>query len=232
MARSAPPDRFERVIDAATGVFIDLGYRRTQMEDVAAAAGIAKGTLYLYFESKEALFHCALRSADAPRPLPPPARLPVPTPRPGSTLRAIQRGLREERLLPKLTEAIRRGRPRDPRAELEGVLREIYAMLRRRRTGIKLIDRCAHDYPELAGVWFREGRYGLLALLVRYLRPRLQRASLHEAVDVAAVARFVLETVVFWAVHRHWDPSPQPIDEGVAEELVVSVVCNALAGRR
>ncbi len=152
MARSAPPDRFERLIDAATRVFIELGYRRTQMEDIAVAAGIAKGTLYLYFESKEALFHCALQYADAPRPIPPPPKLPVSTPRSGATLRAIQQGLLQERLLPSLAAALRRSRARDPRAELESILRELYATLRRRRTAIKLIDRCAHDYPELAGV--------------------------------------------------------------------------------
>ena len=231
MSRTAPPDRFERVIDAATRVFIELGYRRTQMEDVAKAAGLAKGTLYLYVESKEALFQLALRYADVPRPILAPSRLPVSTPRSGSTLRAIQERLLEERRLPSLSAALGRRGGGDSRAEIEAIVRELYSMLRRSRTGIKLIDRCAHDYPELAAVWFQSGRYGLVELLARYLRSRIRRKLLPEVVDVAGAARFVLETVVFWAVHRHWDPSPQPIDEGVAEELVVALVCNALGGR-
>ena len=55
MARSIPVGRLEHLVDCATSVFIDQGYRRTQMADVADALGVAKGTLYLYVESKEAL---------------------------------------------------------------------------------------------------------------------------------------------------------------------------------
>ena len=37
--------------------FSKKGFDRTRMEDIAAAAGIAKGTLYLYFKDKEGLFY-------------------------------------------------------------------------------------------------------------------------------------------------------------------------------
>src|SRR5262249_60488245 len=77
MARSVPANRIEKLVDCATEVFIDQGYRRTQMEDVAAAVGIAKGTLYLYVDSKEALFDLVARFADGPRPLPNPLKLPI-----------------------------------------------------------------------------------------------------------------------------------------------------------
>ena len=80
MARTIPADRFDQLIDTATQVFIEQGYRRTQMADIAEAMGVAKGTLYLYVESKEALFDLTCRWADAPRPLLRPTVLPVPTP--------------------------------------------------------------------------------------------------------------------------------------------------------
>ena len=68
MARSIPEDRLERLVDVATQVFIEQGYARTQMADVAAALGVAKGTLYGYVESKEALFDVVARYADASQP--------------------------------------------------------------------------------------------------------------------------------------------------------------------
>ena len=68
MARAIPADRFRRLVDCATQVFIERGYAHTQMADVAEAMGIGKGTLYLYVESKEALFDLVLRSADAEHP--------------------------------------------------------------------------------------------------------------------------------------------------------------------
>jgi len=38
----------------------------------------------------------------------------------------------------------------------------------------------------------------------------------------------VLETLVFWAVHRHWDPSPQAVDEGSARRTVLCFLAAAL----
>jgi len=70
VVRRVPTDRIERLIECATEVFIDQGYRRTQMSDVASALGVAKGTLYLYVDSKEALFDLVARYADDLRALP------------------------------------------------------------------------------------------------------------------------------------------------------------------
>jgi len=44
------------ILDVALRLFSQHGYRGTSMEDIAHHAGLGKGTLYLYFESKEALF--------------------------------------------------------------------------------------------------------------------------------------------------------------------------------
>lgn len=48
------------IIDAARRVFAERGYHGTTMRDIAAAAGVATGTLYLYFASKEALYEALL----------------------------------------------------------------------------------------------------------------------------------------------------------------------------
>ena len=106
-------------------------------------------------------------------------------------------------------------------------MRELYTTLSRRRVGIKLVDRCAHDHPELAAVWYGGGREAALALLVDYLEARRRTGRLRTFPDRAVAARMMLETVVFWAVHRHWDPSPQAMDERVAEDTVVGFVLAA-----
>jgi hypothetical protein len=41
--------------------------------------------------------------------------------------------------------------------------------------------------------------------------------------------RVVMETLVFWAVHRHWDPAPKPVDPRAVEETVVQMLVDALA---
>jgi AcrR family transcriptional regulator len=45
---------------AALELFVEKGFAATRLDDVAARAGVAKGTLYLYFRSKEALFKAVI----------------------------------------------------------------------------------------------------------------------------------------------------------------------------
>jgi AcrR family transcriptional regulator len=227
MPRSIPEERFQELIDAATAAFLEQGYRRTQVADVAARLGVAKGSVYTYVESKEALFHAVVRHADRAEPLGVPDTLPVPTPPPGATLEEVRKRVAQYRL-PELGAALTRRRAPHVGPELEAIVRELYGTLSRHRTGIKLLDRCAHDHPELAAAWYSAGRESVLSLLCRYLEDRIRRRRLRPVSDPAVTARIVLETVVFWAVHRHWDPLPQAVSEQAAENAVVEFVVRAL----
>jgi AcrR family transcriptional regulator len=51
-----PEARPDEILSAALEVFGEKGFARTRLEDVAQRAGVCKGTLYLYFPSKEDLF--------------------------------------------------------------------------------------------------------------------------------------------------------------------------------
>jgi AcrR family transcriptional regulator len=228
VARPIPADRFEQLVDAATEVFLEQGYRRTQVADVAERMGVAKGSIYTYVESKEALLDCALRHADHVDRIELPEALPVPTPAPGATLAMAQERLAREGALPALTASLSRERVRDVRAELEAILGELYDALARHRTAIKLLDRCAGEYPELAKLWFHGSREGTLVLLARYLEDRARRGRLRRLGDAAVAARIVLESLAFWAVHRHWDPSPQRVDEESARKTVLAFLRAAL----
>ena len=52
-----PPDeRRRQLLEAATRVFASKGYRSASISDIIAEAGVARGTFYLYFKSKEQVF--------------------------------------------------------------------------------------------------------------------------------------------------------------------------------
>lgn len=53
---TAPEPRVERVLDSAAELLVRWGYQRVTIDDVARHAGIGKGTVYLHFRSKDALF--------------------------------------------------------------------------------------------------------------------------------------------------------------------------------
>jgi AcrR family transcriptional regulator len=59
-------ERPAELMAAALDLFVERGYAATRLDDVAARAGVSKGTLYLYFSSKEELFKAVIRSGIVP----------------------------------------------------------------------------------------------------------------------------------------------------------------------
>jgi AcrR family transcriptional regulator len=55
--------RAPEILDAALGCFAQKGFAATRLDDIAARAGITKGTIYLYFDSKQALFEALARQS-------------------------------------------------------------------------------------------------------------------------------------------------------------------------
>lgn len=60
-------ERPEEILDAALHLFSEKGFSATRMQDVARAAGISKGTLYLYFSNKEAIFYQVVQQRITPQ---------------------------------------------------------------------------------------------------------------------------------------------------------------------
>jgi AcrR family transcriptional regulator len=59
--KSTNPDREQRILNAAALLIVQYGYDKTTVSDIAEAAGISKGAVYLHFESKEALFDALIK---------------------------------------------------------------------------------------------------------------------------------------------------------------------------
>jgi AcrR family transcriptional regulator len=62
----AEPGRREAILAAALDEFSARGFAAARLDDVARRAGVAKGTIYLYFRDKEALFQDLVRSIISP----------------------------------------------------------------------------------------------------------------------------------------------------------------------
>lgn len=54
------------ILDAALSVFTARGFAAARLEDIAARAGVTKGTIYLYYPDKEALFEAVVRATLVP----------------------------------------------------------------------------------------------------------------------------------------------------------------------
>jgi AcrR family transcriptional regulator len=228
MARTIPAHRFEQLADAATDIFIAQGYRRSQMAHVADALGLAKGTLYGYVSGKEALFRFALEHCDRTGPIATPERIPLPEPKPGEILELFDARIEREGAMPLLTAAIQAESADDVRREIAAIVSELYAVLRRNHRGLRMLEACAADHPEIQERWNSRGRAGYRELLAEYLRRRSETGAVQLAAAPAAVARFVIETTTTWAVHIRYDRFPQNIADRDAEAMVVHFVTSGL----
>lgn len=230
MARSIPADRFAAVVDAAARVFITHGYQRTQVQDVADALGLAKGTLYGYAQNKAALFAAAVRFADGHEPVPAPAELPVPAPADGEIAAIVAGRLASEvadlQLVRALTEPADAA-SRDPGSELGGIITDLYRRLARHRVAIKLVDRCAPELPDLAQVWFGTGRRAQVDALTQYLTRQQRSGALVLPGPAPLIARTIVELTALWAVHCHFDPAP-PTSSGSDVDQVDDTIVAAM----
>ena len=59
-------ERPAEILSAALRLFVERGFAATKLEDIARRAGITKGTMYLYFDSKEEIFKAAVRESMVP----------------------------------------------------------------------------------------------------------------------------------------------------------------------
>lgn len=72
MSKLSPPRKRRKearpaeLLAAALELFVDKGFAATRLEDVATRAGVSKGTLYLYYASKEALFKAVVQEGIVP----------------------------------------------------------------------------------------------------------------------------------------------------------------------
>ena len=64
--RRRKASRPSELTTAALDLFVEKGFAATRLDDVAARAGVSKGTLYLYFDSKEALFKAVVEEGIVP----------------------------------------------------------------------------------------------------------------------------------------------------------------------
>ena len=227
MPRKRPEDRLGQLADAALTVFGRAGFRLAQMDDIAAEMGVAKGTLYGYVDSKEALFALALESIMRPASLPPSA-LPVAAPGEAELLARVRDRIAELGALPALQAALDRQAEADVRAELAGVVGELWDLLAATHRGADMIERSARDWPELAEVFYIGFRRDLIARLARYLERGARRGELRPVEHPRITARFVLESVVWFASHRLGDPDSADIDSDLARAEVTGLLITAL----
>ena len=220
--RTRKPGRLTDIAQGARAVFIRQGYRLTQMADVAREAGVSAGALYSYVSGKEALLELAIAetlgqvpAADAPfvatgfRDLGP----------------ALGASLRTVFVWPALEEAI--GKPCFDPDDGGRVLGELFDLVARHRHLIWLLDRCAGEVPELAGLYETAVRGRYIADFTAFVGMAPVGRALPDGA-VAATARALMEMTVWMGMHRTRDRQPPDVGDAEARDAALRIAVAAL----
>jgi AcrR family transcriptional regulator len=206
MPRKTPPGRVQDIARAACEVFIEKGYRRALMTDVAARLEINHALLYRYVESKEALLELAVRYAmDQGADLS--AVAPLATPAPGHVLELVRSWFAVHGTFPALNAALEQGPGDDAAEELAGIIDELYGFIEQNRLLLLLIQSLVIDHPELNGLYVSESKRSHNGKLAAFLSSRASSGALRPISDPEIAAHFLGESIAWFAQHRKADPS-------------------------
>jgi AcrR family transcriptional regulator len=225
--------RLAAIATAALEVFTCDGFSSAQVIDIAKKAGLSVGTLYLYADSKQALFELALQAAapwvDVGREVDL-ATLPQRARGMDATAALLDDAFRQRVHWPILKAALRGTAPHDVDAEIAAVVGELFDLLSRERSMIELLDRCAWELPQLRDVYVERARVPYFGDLARYVERRRGMPSDGRGEHPAAIGRAVVEMVAWMAMHRTREKAALPFDADAARSACIAVACGGLLG--
>lgn len=220
------------MLDAAEQEFSAHGFNGALMTDIASRAGVAPGTIYHYFENKDALLYFVIeRRMRGPEGTPPPTELPMTIPDDDSAAELIDRQLTRLMEYPVLDRARAEIPCADLQLELESIIGELYDGLARFRKLIDIVEISAVDLPEVSDIWFRKGRTVLIDQLTDYINHRVETGMIAPMANPRIAARFLVETCNAFARLRHHDPYPDSVeDEEEVRKTTILMTANSLIG--
>ena len=207
---NTPQDRLAVVAEAAFECISRTGYRRTQMADVAEAAGLSPAALYSYAKGKEGLLTLALLHAHGDVPEGP---LPIKPMTLSEIVAFSEKAISHLARWTTLDKALKADKPPTP-AVLRQIGAEAYALQSANRKGIWLIDRLSLELPEIEIMQATKvhGAFmgDLTKLITRWAAPGI-------VPDVAA--RNAVEMLAWPSMHRHRDAwlKPEASEEEIRE---------------
>jgi AcrR family transcriptional regulator len=213
-----PVRPLHEVADAAVTVFAGKGFRQAGISDVSAELGLSHGALYTYVDSKQALLYLALLRTVRPDAVGS-LTLPVPAPPSAEIVELLDSWMKSQ--APRLR--IDHSREPDTRlaeAELGALIDALYGFIERNYLALNLIEKCATDLPELTQWFFVRRRRASLEWIGDFLRKRIEAGELRPVPDIPAAARYINETIAWFAMHRHGDADSAMLDDDACRATV------------
>ena len=215
-------DRIKTIADAATHLFLQQGYSKTQISHIAKAAGVSVGTIYLDFIGKKEIMHFILKCALAP----------------DFINRNFERPITDELFagieddIVKLFGSIGNdftkhltGHAEDYSLEL--LVSDAFDILSKYEVIFLFIEKNQFDFKFLAE-HYKQYRKRFLETISQYMTAFIERGIVRPLENVKLTTTLIVETLSWWAMDIHYTSFEiQDISPDVAKKLCMDNIISA-----
>lgn len=214
--------RIKSIADAATYLFLQQGYSKTQISHIAKAVGVSVGTIYLDFTGKKEILHFILKC----------------TLEPDFINRNFDRPITDdlfaglENDIVSMFEKISNDFARhllDNAADytLEALILDAFDMLSQYAVGCLFIEKNQFDFPFLAE-HYKQYRKRFLETMTQYMAAFIKRGRVRPLEHLELSTILIIEILSWWAMDvRYTSFETQDIPSGIAKELCLDNILSA-----
>lgn len=187
-------NRMKLIYDAASHLFINKGYARTQMKDIAKEIGLSTGMLYVYFTGKRDILNFILKGTIDPAFITQEFELPIRSEIFASLNNEIMDAFKEN------TKAFSSHLNNIIYYPLEQMLSDAFDVISKYGIGCLLIEKNPEDIRELTG-YYKEYRQKFYNQVLSYITQYMQNGTFRQVEHPQYVTRLIIETLSWWGMH-------------------------------
>lgn len=191
-------DRIKTIADAATNLFLQQGYSKTQISHIAKAAGISVGTIYLDFAGKKEIMHYILKCTIDPDF----ANIEQKRPVTDEQFAGIENEILG--MFQKInTDFDKHLKDGAAGYTFEELISDAFDLLSKYAVGCLFIERNALDFPNLTQ-HYKECRRKFLGTMEQYLKSFIEKGMVRPIEQLDLSVTLIIEILSWWAMDRKY----------------------------
>jgi AcrR family transcriptional regulator len=187
-------NRMRSIFDAASHLFINKGYARTQIKDIAKEIGLSTGMLYVYFTGKRDILNFILKGTIDQAFITQGFELPIRSELFDSLDNEIINAFEEN------TKAFSSHLDNITEYPLEQMLSDAFEVISKYGIGCLLIEKNPDDLRKLTA-YYKEYRKKFYGQVLSYITQYMQTGTFRQVEHPQYITRLIIETLSWWGMH-------------------------------
>ncbi len=187
-------NRMRLIFDAASHLFINKGYARTQMKDIAKEIGLSTGMLYVYFTGKRDILNFILKGTIDPAFITQEFELPIRSELFDSLDNEIINAFEEN------TKVFSSHFGDITKYPLEQMLSDAFEVISKYGIGCLLIEKNPDDLRKLTA-YYKQYRQKFYGQVLSYITQYIQKGTVRQVEHPQYITRLIIETISWWGMH-------------------------------